>query len=120
MIITRVRYTVGPDYSEQNKENIARVTSDLKSLDRRDVRYLVFIENDGITFNHFYLCVDEESEKIIGTLESFKKFRTELRASTPELQPITTKLTLVGSSFDLFDTLAVGKKVEEEAAKWSL
>jgi hypothetical protein len=102
MITARIQYTVNPEYSAHNKENIARVTAELKALDRPDVRYAVFVENDGITFHHLYMCADGDARKLILGLESFIKFRTELQASNPELLPVATDLGLVASSYDLF------------------
>jgi len=52
MTITRIHYTVNPEHSAHNKKNIERVVAELKALERRDVRYNVFVENDIITFNH--------------------------------------------------------------------
>jgi hypothetical protein len=101
MVITRIRYTVNPEYSAYNKENISRVMAELRALDRQDVQYSVFVEDDGTTFVHLVMCADEEAKSVIPGLESFKTFRTELKAGSPDVQPVTTHLTLVGSSHDL-------------------
>jgi hypothetical protein len=102
MITARIQYTVNPEYSTHNKENIARVAAELKALDRPDVRYVVFVENDGITFHHLYMCADGGARKLLSGLESFIKFRTELKASSPVPQPVASDLGLVASSYDLF------------------
>ena len=48
------------------------------------------------------LFADEEASKVIGELESFKKFRVELKEGV-EVPPKAEEMQLVGSSFELFD-----------------
>ncbi|HWF43545.1 MAG TPA: hypothetical protein VG537_02780 [Candidatus Kapabacteria bacterium] len=97
----KVTYTVQEDYSEHNKANINAVMSELRALNRPDIRYATFVENDGRTFTHFAVRKDAESFKL-DSLESFQKFQAELKASNPEKPPMAAPLTLVGSSYDLF------------------
>jgi hypothetical protein len=96
----KVTYTVQQGYSEHNKENIRNVMAELSALNRSDIRYSTFIENDGKTFTHFAIWKDAESFKL-DSLESFQKFQTELKASNPEKPPFAAPLTLVGSSYDI-------------------
>jgi hypothetical protein len=97
----KVTYTVQQDYAEHNKENIQSVMAELRALNRSDIRYATFVEDDGRTFTHFAVRKDAESFKL-DALESFKKFQTELKASNPEKPPVAAPLTLVGSSYDIF------------------
>jgi hypothetical protein len=98
MIITRVQYTVRQEYVEQNKANIRRVIAAVSALAHPDISYSVFIEEDGKTFVHLPVFANEVAQKEFSQLESFTTFRSELKASQPEVPPLTTKLSLIGSS----------------------
>ena len=101
MIGIEVIYTVQEGYAEHNKANIQRVMADLRALDRSDIRYATYVEEDGKTFHHIAVRKDAESFKL-DSLEAFKTFQNELKASQPEKPPVATKLSLVGSSYDIF------------------
>lgn len=101
MQATRVIYTVREEYAEHNKENIKRVMAELNALNRSDIRYATFVEPDGKTFMHFAVRESEESFKL-DSLDSFKQFLTELKASNPEKPPMATSMSLVGSSYEIF------------------
>jgi hypothetical protein len=49
----------------------------------------------------YIYALTEKHRKLISGLESFTKFRTELKASNLEHQPVTSDLGLVASSYDL-------------------
>ena len=102
MIISHVRYTVKAEYVAQNKVNISRVMAELRALDRPDIRYSVYVEDDGKTFNHWPHFASEEARKVFGNLESFKAFQAALQAEYLEASPKATNLTLVGASYNLF------------------
>ncbi len=102
MIITHIRYTVKAEYAAQNKQHISRVMEELRALGRTDIRYSVFVEDDGKTFNHWALFANEEARKVFGALESFKAFQAALPEDSREAPPTVTSLTLVDSSHDLF------------------
>ena len=95
------RYTVKAEYAAQNKANIRRVVEELRALRRTDLKYSVFVQDDGKTFTHMLLYANEEAKKIFVSLEAFKAFLSALEASQPEVSPTVTNLTLVGSSYDL-------------------
>jgi len=98
----KIQYTVNAGFVEQNQQNIANVMRDLQSLNHAGIRYSAYLLDDGKSFVHFVMFKDEEASKQIGTLESFKRFQSELKASTPEVPPQVANLSLVGSSFELF------------------
>lgn len=103
MIVTTNRYVVKAEYAAQNQEYIRRFMEELRALDRTDIKYSVFVEDDGKTFIHLRLCANEEARKVFDTLESFQAFQAALAASHPEVPPTTaTHLTLVSSSYNLF------------------
>lgn len=97
----KVTYRVRPDYVETNKANIAAVMNELKTLDDPGVRYAVFIEEDGQTFNHFAAYRDDNAAEVIPNLEAFKHFREQLMGGV-ETPPESTDLTMVNSSVQLF------------------
>ena len=102
MKTVRVQYKVKPDYAETNKVNIAKVMSDLRGLNDEGIKYSSFLFADGLTFMHFAMFKDEEGQKRLNELESFKKFGAELKASNPEEPPKVENLTLVDSCYDIF------------------
>ncbi len=103
MKLIRVQYRVKPEYVEQNKANIAAVMADLRALNNPNIKYSSFLEEDGQSFMHLAMYPDEDTAKILGGLESFTKFRMELKASEPEIGPKANNLDLVGSAYDLFE-----------------
>jgi hypothetical protein len=102
MKIMKIQYTLQAGFVDRNKQNIAKVMQDLRSLNNAGIRYSAYVLEDGKTFLHFVMFKDDEASKQIGTLESFKHFQAELKASSPEVPPQFTNLALVGSSFELF------------------
>jgi hypothetical protein len=102
MKATRIQYTVQPSFVEQNKQNIAKVMSELRAANHAGLRYSTYVLEDGKTFMHLVVFNDEQSETVIPTLASFKHFQSELRGSSPEVPPKFDNLTIVGSSYDFF------------------
>jgi hypothetical protein len=77
--------------------------AELRTLGRTDIKYSVFVEDDGKTFNHWALFASEEAHKVFVNLESFRTFQqASRRDGFRETPPMSTNLTLVGSSYDLF------------------
>ncbi len=98
-----VRYTVKAEHVAENKANTSRVMAELRSLGRTDIKYSVFVEDDGKTFNHWALFASEGAQKVFVNLESFKAFQQASRQEGfRETPPIATDLTLVDSSYNLF------------------
>jgi hypothetical protein len=95
-----IRYTVKAEYASQNKANISRVMDELRALKRTDIWYSTFVEDDGKSFIHIVHFANEEAKKTLELLESFKLFQFELKSSGPEVPPLLTHLTLVGSTHD--------------------
>ena len=102
MIIRQNRYTVKGDYAAQNQQRISRVMEDLGALHRMDLRYSVFVEDDGKTFLHLLFCEDEEAEQAFFRLPSQQAFQAGLVAGHLEVPPTMTTLHLVGATSDSF------------------
>lgn len=102
MKVIRVTYRVKPEFVEKNKENIAKVMEDLRAMNNPNIKYASYQEEDGVTFMHFAQYPDEKTAAVINRLESFAKFREELKASEPITPPSATNLSLVASAYDIF------------------
>lgn len=102
MKVIRVQYTVKKDYVATNQNNIQQVMSDLRKLNNPSIKYSSFLLEDGKTFMHFAIYPDEATSQIVPSLPSFQKFRSELKASQPEVPPKAENLSLVASAYDFF------------------
>jgi len=101
MKVTRVQYTVREGFAEENKKNIAAVMSELRALGNKDVRYAVYLQEDGRTFMHFVHQNTAEAEQFPTSLASFKRFQAQLRPNL-EVPPKTERFALVDSSLPIF------------------
>jgi hypothetical protein len=101
MKVTRVQYTVRSDFVEENKRNIEAVMSELRARGDNDVRYAVYLHDDGKTFMHLVHHNTVESERLPVALESFKHFRARLQDHF-EVPPKSETFALVQSSGAIF------------------
>ena len=97
-----MQYTVKEDYAETNKKNIEQVMSELRTLNNPGIKYSSFLLNDGKTFVHFGMYANEETMSIVSNLDSFKRFRQQLKESQPEVPPQAEDLNLVASAYEIF------------------
>ena len=104
MKIVKVTYTTKAEYADQNQANIKAVMADLQKLNRPGINYNACISADGKTFIHYAFFNNDEDEKVLFALPSFKSFQEQLKASGPESPPKPEMLTLVGSSKDIFNS----------------
>ena len=102
MKITRVQYTVKPEFVETNKKNIEAVMEEVKSQNWADFKYATYLAPDGLSFMHFAVAETPEANERLLTLESFKHFTSELRAKGAEAPPKSDQMSLVAAGFDLF------------------
>lgn len=102
MKAVKVEYRVRKEYVETNQANIKQVMTDLKALNNSNIKYSSFLLEDGQTFVHFAMYPDEATSQIVPNLPAFEKFRTELKASQPEVPPKAENLEMVGSAYDIF------------------
>ena len=104
MKIVKVQYTVKEGYVQRNKANIEKVMGDLRAMNNPNIKYSSFVLEDGKTFVHFAMYPDQETSDIVSGLGSFITFRTELKASLPEVPPKAENLTLVASAWEFFES----------------
>jgi len=103
MKIVRVTYTTKAEYADQNQANIKTVMAELRSINNPGINYNSCLGPDGKTFTHTAFFNNDEDEKVLLGLPSFKAFQELLRASGLEAAPKQELLTLVGSSKDMFN-----------------
>jgi hypothetical protein len=101
MKVTRVQYTVRDGYAEENKKNIAAVMAELRALGNSDVRYAVYVQEDGRTFMHVVHQNTTQAEQFPTSLASFKHFQAQLRPNL-EVPPKTERFWLVDSAVQIF------------------
>ena len=102
MKVVKVQYTVKSGYAKRNSENIARVMADVKKQHSNEIKYSTFLMDDNKSFVHFAILKNEEANRLLNNLESFKTFQSELKASMPETPPKLENLSLVASSYEFF------------------
>lgn len=100
MKAVRVQYTVKPEYVEQNKANVQGVMDDLRNNPIEGMRYSTFYLGEG-SFMHLNVCNDQETMSLLGERDSFKHFRSGLKASGPVSPPKAEPMNYVGSSYDI-------------------
>ena len=98
----KVQYTVKEEYVETNKANIRQVMADLREINNTDLHYSDFLLNDGVTFFHLVMRVNDKAQKTVSELPSFQEFQRQLKESGPEVPPNAEPLTYVGSSWEIF------------------
>ncbi len=97
MKIVRVQQTTTPEFAPINMDNIADIVKELQELNYNGIKYGAWIMPDNKTFMHFDQFETEDDHKLLTSLESFKKFDTELWASGLEAEPKLELLSLVAS-----------------------
>src|SRR5882724_9410781 len=98
MKTVRVQYTTKASFAARNREYIAAIVAELKTLNHPGIKYGAWLLPDGKTFMHFDQFDSEESHLLLQELDSFKKFSDELWASGLEVEPKLELLTLAAST----------------------
>lgn len=105
MINVTVKYTVTPDFSDANRENIETFLEAFRELDHTKFRYQVFVEEDGCTFRHVSAYADEDIQNqllAVPAFVEFQKHRDQNLQREPEIK--TLKFQGSAGSFDhVFD-----------------
>jgi len=101
MKAVRVKYTVKPEYVEQNKANIRKVMETLRANPIEGMQYASFTLDDGQTFVHINMAKDDETMSKLQEVEVFNEFRMALKASGPVSPPESQNLNLVDAGFNL-------------------
>lgn len=102
MKIVKVTYTVRPEFSETNQQNVKTFIEDIRKLNNPAIKYYSFLGADGKTFTHLALYDNEDAQKKFLVLPSFKDFQKKRDASNLEKPEAIEMLELVLSSNDIF------------------
>lgn len=98
MKIVRVQYTTKAEFAATNQENIRQIVNELKAINHPGIRYSAYLLPDGKSFMHLDHFENEKAHQLLQSLESFKKFSTELWASKLEVEPKLELLTIAAST----------------------
>ena len=101
MKAVKVQYTVKLEFVDQNKANIRRVMQAIRANPITGMQYASFVLDDGQTFVHINMAVDQETLSKIEQVKEFGEFRSALQASGPLSPPESQSLGLAGAGFDL-------------------
>ncbi|SMC51269.1 hypothetical protein [Pedobacter africanus] len=91
----KVTYTVKSSFVEQNKANINVFINELKESGNADVRYSIYLGEDGRTFTHISLYSTETAQEQFLDMESFKAFQQQRDESGLEAEPSIEVLNFV-------------------------
>lgn len=103
MKIVKVIYTTTTEFTAQNQVNIKTVMADLRNLNAPGINYNACLQADGKTFIHTAFFSNDDDQKILNELPSFKAFQTALKGSGLESPPKQEILTLVDSTTNIFN-----------------
>lgn len=101
MRAVEVRYTVRPEYADQNKANIRKVMAKLRASPIDGMMYSAYTLEDGHSFVHINICQDEETLSKLNDVDEFVEFRKALKESLPITPPSSIDLEYVGANFDI-------------------
>jgi hypothetical protein len=93
MSAVMVRYRVRPEAVSENEALIRAVMDELAQAAPSGLRYIVSVEDDGVTFVHVASRVGEAA---LTDFPAFQAFLAD-HASRCEEGPVTTRMRVVGS-----------------------
>jgi hypothetical protein len=102
MITVKVTYTVKPEFVQENQENIHLFMADFKKMSHIQFRYNVYLLEDGITFLHLSHFQNEDVQKQVLTVPSFKLFQEKRDASGLDNSHKVEMMKFIDFSSDVF------------------
>jgi hypothetical protein len=102
MKFIKVTYTVKSTFALKNQENVQAFIKDLEKINNPALRYIAYRGDDGKTFTHIASYQNEEVQKILFALESFKSFQRQRDESGLEAPPKVETVEMVASSYPVF------------------
>ena len=103
MIVVKVTYKVKLEFALKNQENICAFMKDFRNLDSADFRYSAYVCDDGKTFVHLSMYKNEDIQKKVLAVESFRAFQLQRDESGLEGPHKVEPMKFVASSFDVFN-----------------
>ena len=98
----KVTYTVKSEFAPKNQENINSFMKDFRKLASADFRYAVYLCDDGKSFMHLSMYANDEIQKQVLDIDSFKSFQRQRDESGLEGSHRVETLQLVASSHNVF------------------
>ena len=102
MITVKVTYTVKPGFVQKNQENINSFMLDFKKMKHIQFRYNVYLLEDGKTFLHLSHFQNEDVQKQVLAVPSFKLFQEKRDESGIENSHKVEIMKLIDFSSDIF------------------
>jgi hypothetical protein len=102
MKTVKVTYTVKPEFVPKNLENINSFMKDFRKITSMGFRYTVYQCEDGKTFMHLSGYANDEIQKQVLAVESFKSFQRQRDESGLEGSHKIEELKFVASSHEVF------------------
>jgi hypothetical protein len=93
---------VKAEFVPKNLENIKLFPKDFQKMKSVDFRYTVYLCDDGKTFLPLSSYANEEVQKRVLAVESFKSFQKQRDESGLESSHEVEEMELIGSSHDVF------------------
>lgn len=103
MKTVKVTYTVKPAFVHENQKNINIFMEELRRINDPDLRYIAYLCGDGKTFMHIAAYQNDESQKMLLELESFKSFQQKRDESGLEVAPQIEVIEPVAASYSVFN-----------------
>lgn len=101
MINITAKYTVTPDFTDDNRRNIETFLMAFRELDHTKFRYQIFVEEDEVTFWHRAAYADEEIQQQLLTVPEFVEFQKQRDQNLQgEVELKTLKFQGSAGSFD--------------------
>ncbi len=103
MKIAKVTYTVKAEFVQKNQENINLFMADFKKMNSTDFRYTAYLCADDKTFVHLSHYQNDEIQKQLLAVPSFKSFQKQRDDSGLEVSPKIEMMQLIDTSFNIFN-----------------
>jgi hypothetical protein len=102
MKVIKITYTVKSAFAQKNQENVQAFLKDLEKINNPALRYIAYLGEDGKTFTHVASYQNDEVQKTLFALESFKSFQRQRDESGLEVQPKVETVEVVAASYPVF------------------
>ena len=103
MKTVKVTYKVKSSFVTQNQTNIQAFIDDLYRINHPELRYVVYLGEDGQTFTHLATYASNQAQQVLLQLPSFLSFQQQRDASGLESDPWIEQMHPVASSYPLFN-----------------
>jgi hypothetical protein len=103
MKTVKITYTVKSAFAQKNQENVQAFIKDLEKINHPAIRYIAYLGEDGKTFTHVASYQNDDVQKVLFALESFKSFQRQRDESGLEVAPKVEIVAAVASSYHVFN-----------------